>query len=159
MASERGPALETVVRRARPGDLPALLRIERDAFAVPWSERAFRMVMRRDPGTVLVAERSGRVAGYAAVWVAGEEAELADLAVATDHRRSGVGRTLLSACLREAERHGAVELFLQVRESNEAARALYDREGFREVGRRSRYYRAPTEDALVLSRETAPGAR
>lgn len=147
------------MRQARPGDLPALLRIERDAFPVPWSERAFRMVMRRDPGCILVAERSGRVAGYAALWVSADEAELADLAVAPEQRRRGVGRTLLGACLRQAAERGARDVFLQVRESNEAARSLYRESGFREVGRRARYYRAPTEDALVLTRETDRGPR
>lgn len=159
MASERGPALEIRVRPARPGDLPALLRIERDAFPVPWSERAFRMVLRRDPGAILVAERSGRVAGYAALWVSADEAELADLAVAPEERRRGVGSTLLQACLREAAARGAREIFLQVRESNQAARGLYGEAGFREVGRRPRYYRAPPEDALVLSRPTLPDPR
>ncbi len=159
MASERGPALETRVRSARPADLPVLLRIEREAFPVPWSERAFRMVMRRDPGAVLVAERSGRVAGYAALWVSADEAELADLAVAPEHRRRGVGRTLLRACLREAAARGAGEIFLQVRESNSAARSLYREAGFREVGRRTGYYRAPAEDALVLTREISAGSR
>lgn len=159
MASERGAALDTVVRRVRPGDLPELLRIERDSFPVPWSERAFRVVMRRDPGAILVAERAGRVAGYAALWVSGDEAELADLAVAPGQRRRGIGRILLQACLREAEARGAGKVFLQVREGNEAARALYRRAGFREVDRRPRYYRAPAEDALVLVKETTGGSR
>lgn len=147
------------MRPVRPGDLPALLRIEREAFPVPWSERAFRMVMRRDPGAVLVAERSGRVAGYAALWVSADEAELADLAVAPEHRRRGVGRTLLRACLREAAARGAREIFLQVRESNGPARSLYRGAGFREAGRRTGYYRAPAEDALVLMREIPAGPR
>lgn len=147
------------MRPVRPGDLPALLRIERGAFPVPWSERAFRMVMRRDPGSVLVAERSGRVAGYAALWVSADEAELADLAVAPEHRRRGVGRTLLRACLREVAARGAREIFLQVRESNGPARSLYREAGFREVGRRTGYYRAPAEDALVLMREVSGAPR
>lgn len=147
------------MRPVRPGDLPALLRIEREAFPIPWSERAFRLVMRRDPGAVLVAERSGRVAGYAALWVSADEAELADLAVAPEHRRRGVGRTLLRACLREAAARGASEIFLQVRESNGPARSLYREAGFREAGRRTGYYRAPAEDALVFMREIRAGPR
>lgn len=152
MASERGPDLGLDVRPVRPGDLPELLRIERDSFAVPWSERAFRMIMRNDPGAILVAERLGRVAGYAALWVSADEAELADLAVAPEQRRRGVGRTLLRASLRRAGEQGARKVFLQVRQSNEAARNLYEAAGFREVGRRPRYYRGPVEDALVLMR-------
>lgn len=159
MASEREPALEAVVRPGRPGDLPSVLRIERASFPVPWSESAFRTVMLRDPGSLLVAERDGRVAGYAALWVAAGQAELADLAVAPEYRRRGVGRILLGACLREAAARGAREIYLQVRESNDAARSLYGQAGFRAVGRRRGYYRAPAEDALVLTRETGEAAR
>ena len=159
MASEPEPVLETIVREVRPGDLPEVLRIERAAFPVPWSERAFRMVMRRDPGAILVAERAGRVAGYGALWIAADEAELADLAVAPEQRRRGIGRILVEACLRRAAAGGARKVFLQVREGNEAARALYRGAGFREVGRRPGYYRAPAEDALVLMRETSGGSR
>lgn len=140
-------------RPARPGDLPGILAIERDCFSVPWSERSFRHVMERaDAGLLVSGDGRGGVAGYAAYWVVDGKAELADLAVRPDHRRRGLGRDLVEAVCREAERREAEVVFLQVRESNAAARELYLSAGFRDVGRRSRYYRLPAEDAVVLAR-------
>lgn len=163
MASEAprraGTAREVRVREARPADLPDVLEIERRSFPLPWTERAFRHVMERTDGDVLVAEApDGRVAGYAAYWVVADEAELGDLAVRPERRREGYGRALVEAVGRAARDRGAVTLFLQVREDNAAARELYREAGFRTVGRRPRYYRRPTEDAVVLSRSLGPGS-
>lgn len=151
MASRERLARPLVLRDARPSDLPFVLAIERASFPVPWSDRAFRALLHRSDARVIVADDGGDVLGYAAVWFAEDEGELGDLAVAPDHRRRGVGRRLLEACLEEARRRGIERFFLQVRESNTAARRLYASQGFRTVGRRHRYYRDPAEDALVLA--------
>lgn len=141
------------VRGMRPGDLPNVLEIERRSFSIPWTERAFRHLMERDDGAVLVVEGpEGGLAGYAAFWIVADEAELGDLAVRPERRRRGLGRALVEAVARAARDRGAETLFLQVRESNAAARALYREAGFRTVGRRSSYYRRPPEDAVLLSR-------
>lgn len=150
---------EPPIRPARAADLPAILRIERSSFTVPWTDRAFRAVMARPEAALLVAGAEGRVAGYAALWREGRDAELGDLAVARERRRSGLGRRLVEAAAREAADHGAERIFLQVRESNEAALALYRSAGFRRIGRKRGYYRTPREDALLLSREAVAGAR
>jgi len=86
-------------------------------------------------------------------WSVVDEAEIANLAVANDVRRAGVGARLLDHALDIArERHSYV-VFLEVRESNAGARALYASRGFEVAGRRAKYYRKPVEDALVLRRE------
>ena len=85
-------------------------------------------------------------------WFAGDEGEIANLAVAPSARRHGIGAALLDASLGEARRRGVKQVYLEVRESNAAARALYERRGFSVVGRRKRYYRHPDEDALLLRR-------
>jgi len=96
---------------------------------------------------------SGRVLGYVVSWYVVDEAEIANLAVANDVRRAGVGARLLDHALDIAkERHSHV-VFLEVRESNGGARALYASRGFEVAGRRAKYYRKPVEDALVLRRE------
>jgi ribosomal-protein-alanine N-acetyltransferase len=96
------------------------------------------------------------VAGYVVIWLVADEAELANLAVAPDRRRQGIGQYLLDAAMAEAVAGGAVSLYLEVRESNVAARALYGGRGFVAVGRRASYYRNPVEDALLL--RYRPGA-
>ena len=159
MASDPVAPEPPPIRSARAADLPAILRIERASFTVPWTDRAFRAVMARPDAALLVADAEGRVAGYAALWLEGRDAELGDLAVARDRRRSGLGRRLVEAAVEEAAGRGAERIFLQVRESNEAALALYRSTGFRRIGRKRGYYRTPREDALVLIRETGAGAR
>lgn len=147
------------MRAARLRDLPTILRLERSAFSVPWTMRAFHAVMARPDASLLVAEREGGVTGYAALWRQGREAELGDLAVAAPHRRAGLGTTLVEAAADDARERGAERLFLQVRESNEAALELYRSTGFRRVGRKRGYYHSPSEDALVLIRSLGPDAR
>lgn len=153
MAGAEGP-LE--LRTARPADLPRMVRIERASFPIPWSEAAFRAVMRREDARLIVAARRREVAGYAAVWFAADEAELGDIAVDPDRRRRGIGSRLVEAVVAEARRRDARQLFLQVRESNRGALGLYETAGFRKVGRRRGYYRSPAEDALVLLRPVRP---
>lgn len=159
MASDPVPSKSPPIRSARAADLPAVLRIERASFALPWTDRAFRAVMARADAALLVAGGAGRVAGYAALWLEGPDAELGDLAVARDRRRSGLGRALVEAAADEARDRGAERIFLQVRESNEAALRLYRSAGFRRIGRKRGYYRTPREDALVLIRETGAEPR
>src|SRR3712207_1359794 len=95
------------------------------------------------------------VVGYVVAWFAGGEGEIANVAVAPLARGRGIGGQLLDAAIAAAADHGAEALYLDVRESNARARALYDSRGFVEVGRRRRYYRRPDEDAIVLRRAIA----
>ena len=92
----------------------------------------------------------GLVAGYVVGWHVLDEAELANLAVDPGIRGRGIGRLLLDAMLADARSRESARVFLEVRESNEAARQLYASRGFGQVGRRTKYYRGPEEDALIL---------
>jgi ribosomal-protein-alanine N-acetyltransferase len=94
-------------------------------------------------------------AGMILARVAGGEAEILTLAVAEPARRRGVGAALLDAAMAEAAARGAAAMFLEVSVGNEAARKLYARAGFAEVGRRARYY-ADGTDALVLRSPLSP---
>ena len=138
-------------RPALAEDVDAVLAIERAAFSDPWSRGSFTSLL-SDPRVffAVTENEEGDVTGYAVAFFVVDEAELANLAAAPSVRRRGVGGLLLDAVLREARRRGTRELFLEVRESNAAARALYASRGFAEVGRRRGYYRRPLEDALVL---------
>lgn len=145
------------VRTMRPADLPAVMRIERRSFTMPWQETTFRALMRRPSAALLTAELSEpaatTVVGFSVLWFAADEAELGDLAVDPDFRGRGIGRLLLEASVDTARRRGAGALYLEVRESNAAARALYDGRGFATVGRRPGYYSEPREDACVMRLE------
>ncbi|HEU0122875.1 MAG TPA: ribosomal protein S18-alanine N-acetyltransferase [Bryobacteraceae bacterium] len=126
----------------RPGttdDLAAVAAIQsQSAEAAGWNVTEYLAYEFR------VAAPRGEVAGFA-VWraVAPDEYELLNLAVAPDSRRRGIGAALVAAL-------PAGRIFLEVRESNAAARALYESQGFRLLGRRKRYYHNPEEDGIVM---------
>lgn len=154
-------------------DLDDVLRIERASFGVPWSERTFQSLLERSNAVLLAAEERAEarwaalredalgpgLVGYAVVWLGGGEAELGDLAVDEGARRRGVGAALVKAALEAAADRGASAVFLEVRESNRAARRLYERAGFERVGTRKRYYVRPVEDALVMRRSLPASGR
>ena len=144
------------IRRGTPADAPALVLIERRAFADPWSEASFQEALGAAWSFGLVAEVDGEITGYLIAREAGGSGEILNLAVDPPRRRAGIARTLLAAGLAVLRRRGAEEIFLEVRESNLAAQALYLAAGFRPVGHRARYYRNPLEDALVLRLGLSP---
>lgn len=106
----------------------------------------------RAPGGALLVDDAAAPGGFALIRVALDEAELLALAVAPGARRCGLGRALLAAALCESERLGAASLMLEVSAENAPARALYDRAGFTEIGRRRGYYFVNNRrvDALLL---------
>lgn len=118
-------------------------------FTDPWSVRDFEDCVTSD-AAFLVAESARGVVGYVIALDAADEGEILNLAVAPDGRRHGVGRALVREILETLADRGVHKVFLEVRESNTAARALYAGYGFKEVGRRPQYYRRPVEDAIVL---------
>ncbi len=97
----------------------------------------------------LVAEQEGALLGFLVASHVGSEWEIENVAVASHARRRGLGSRLLREFLAIAEQHGAESVFLEVRESNRDARALYEAAGFAETGRRKSYYSGPLEDAVM----------
>lgn len=144
------------VRPAALADLPAILVIEQASFSDPWTLGAFRSMLGQSHVLASVAEsEAGEVVGYTIAWAIGDEAELANLAVAPGRRGQGIGRLLLDALLVTLDSRGGADVFLEVRDSNEAAQALYRSRGFLAAGRRKGYYRKPSEDAVVMRRPRA----
>lgn len=90
------------------------------------------------------------IAGYVVALEAADEGEILNLAVAPFGRRHGLGRALVQQVVATLRARGVRQMYLEVRESNAPARALYAAQGFRELGRRKQYYRRPVEDAIVL---------
>src|SRR5205085_4757752 len=122
-------------------DVPLIAEIEQVAFSDPWSPASFESVMDEPASYVAVArEASDRIVGYVVAWFVADEGEIANLAVREPTRRQGIGAALLDGAIAEGLRRGARNLYLEVRESNDAARRLYASRGFEEIGRRKRYY-------------------
>jgi ribosomal-protein-alanine N-acetyltransferase len=138
------------IRRATPADAASLAPLERRCFSDPWSEASFEELLHLSYVVALVAEEGERIEAYLIARIVAGEAEILNLAVAPEMRRSGLGGRLLERGLDRLRKKGAERVWLEVRESNAAARELYHRRGFVDAGRRPKYYRAPIEDALVL---------
>ena len=145
-----------LIRLANPADLPLIRTLEQQSeTAAHWSDRDYAALFAPEaPKRVsLVASAAGETnfSGFIIARVGGDEWEIENIVVAGEHRRQGIGRALVNEILRTAQEHGARLVLLEVRESNTAARQLYDRLGFVETARRHNYYRDPVEDALLLS--------
>jgi ribosomal-protein-alanine N-acetyltransferase len=140
----------------RDGDLDEVMAVESAIYTHPWTRGNFIDSLRAgyDCRTWRL---DGALVGYFILACAAGEAHLLNLSVAAAHQRSGHGRALLREAVELARRRGARSLFLEVRPSNAAAQALYQRAGFRRVGVRKGYYPAQRgrEDALVFSLDIA----
>ncbi len=149
---------ETAVRPATEDDLPSILAIEYASFTCPWSEESFREAFGAENVTVFAAERDGALVGFSCLLVIGEEAEILNVAASPESRRTGVGQMLLSRMLNEAEERGVRDVYLEVRDSNAAARSLYRKNGFAGIGVRRHYYIKPREDAILMKKSLSPAA-
>ena len=140
------------IREARSEDASALWETEELSFPDPWSEADFGNLLSAPGVEGWICWAGTRLSGYVIVRSAGEEAEILNLAVAPEFRRRRVALRLLGRGLETLLKRGVHEVFLEVRRSNGAARALYHRLGFALAGVRRGYYRKPLEDAMVLRR-------
>ncbi len=141
----------TIIRRAGLDDLSALVAIEQQCFAIPWSERSLQKDLENSPPAFLwVAEQTAAVVGYIACYRGGDVAQINNLAVLPEARQQGVGRMLIETLLAWAvvEKISAVDL--EVRPSNLTAVTLYVKCGFEKVGLRPRYYEDTGEDAIIM---------
>ena len=138
--------------RMEDGDLAEVMAIERAIYSHPWTRGNFGDSLRAGYQCWTWRLRAELV-GYFVLLVAAEEAHLLNLSVAAQRQRAGHGSELLKEAMRMASGRGAQRIFLEVRPSNLAAKALYSRFGFREVSVRPGYYPAQRgrEDALVLT--------
>lgn len=134
-----------------PSDLPDVVAIETEAFSTPWQADTFEGLIGREGLELLTfADPDDGVLGYAVLWCILDQGELANIAIRPELRGRGLGARLLGEVIGICRRKGVKSLYLEVRESNHAAVLLYERFGFRDVGRRKAYYQNPREDARVM---------
>ena len=139
------------IRRMLMTDLDAVVAIEREVFLFPWTRGNFSDSI--DSGYhCLVLEQNGHLFGYGVMIIGPEEAHLLTLSVAAGSQRKGWGEKLLQYFICIARDQCARSMFLDVRESNRAAARLYERIGFRQIGKRRDYYPAMggREDSIVM---------
>ena len=142
--------MSIVFRAMEERDLEAVALLEAEAFSSPWKADTFRTLLDRPGAEMLVLAEGDELVGYAVLWCIMDQGEIANIATQPARRGQHLGARLLKEALGVAAERGVETLFLEVRESNAAARQLYRNSGFREIGRRKGYYDRPKEDALVL---------
>lgn len=126
--------------------------LEAAAFSTPWSEVSIRAELDNEWAIWLVALEGETLAGYLGVQFGPDGGDVMTIATAPEFRGKGVGKRLLAAMEERLTEKHLQWLTLEVRPSNAAAIRLYETQGFREVGRRPRYYKKPTEDALLMTK-------
>ncbi len=131
--------------------LPQVERLEQRCFSVPWTEAQLRAQLPDDRHVFLVAERGGEVLGYVGLIHVLDEGYISNVAESPDCRRQGIGAALIAELTRRAGRLELAFLTLEARASNAPAIRLYEKMGFRQVGRRKNYYQRPEEDAILMT--------
>lgn len=144
-----------MIRRATEADLDPITSVDAACFGRPWGRDQVREEMVPLPSGLWVVESAGHVVGFACLRSVPPEAELLRLAVLPAQRRRGWGGDLLRGVCAMAQSAGVTTIHLEVAAGNRAARELYARHGFVEVGRRRGYYRDPPDDAVLMRREPA----
>lgn len=130
-----------------------IAHLEARCFSDPWSEKSIASELENPLSLWLVAEENGQVWGYVGSQTVLDESDMMNVAVDPRFRRRGIARALIETLIAELSKLGSRCLRLEVRVSNENARALYARMGFQQLGLRKNYYHNPKEDALILGKE------
>lgn len=142
-----------LIRGVRPmtgWDIGQVADLEQVCFSESWSENLIRSGLDSRLDTYFVYVDHGYILGYAIVRILADEGEIQRIAVYPEYRRQGIARKLMDAMVTFARSRGVRAIALEVRESNQGARNLYDSYGFREEAVRRGYYRNPAEDAIVM---------
>lgn len=135
--------------------IPQIAALEKECFSMPWTENMLEDALFDPQASFIVAqdsEEEGNVLGYAGLHAVLDEGYIDNIAVVPDARRHGVADALLDVFCRFGEVNLAF-LTLEVRKSNTAAIALYEKHGFQWAGLRPGYYQHPREDAVIMTRE------
>ena len=139
-----------VVRPMRGSDIEAVAKIERQSFATAWSTQAYVTELANPSAVYFVAAAGERIVGYGGLWVVMDEAHITTIAVVPEFRGRRVGEQVLAEMLYTARQKGATRATLEVRESNLAARRLYEKYGFVRVAARKGYYADNNENADIM---------
>ncbi len=137
-------------RRMTPADVPAISRLEEEAFSMPWSARDFLEMIGKEDARYYVAERDGQILGGCGVLMIAGEGNITNVVIAPEARNRGIGTALLSHLMEEGRKEGLSAYTLEVRVSNAAAIHVYEKLGFVSEGIRPGFYERPAEDAMIL---------
>ena len=133
--------------------VPQVAQLEKLCFADPWSEMSIAHELESIWSYWLVAVDGDTVAGYIGSQSSVDESDIMNIAVHPDYRRQGIAESLINNLVEDLKGRGSHALMLEVRASNDPAKALYEQLGFQQVGLRKNDYRNPKEAARILRKE------
>ena len=139
-----------VYRRMKEEDVPFISRLEEETFSMPWSAASFLRMIEQEDTAYFVAEEDGHILGGCGLLLIAGEGNITNVVVAPEARRRGVATGLLTYLMAEGDRAGLTAYTLEVRVSNAAAIALYEKLGFVSEGIRPKFYEKPVEDAMIM---------
>ncbi len=143
---------ELVISEFTPSDANELYAVECACFSDCWSLSQFESIKDCSYAHFYTAKQGGRTVGFAGVYCL-DVCELMNIAVLPEYRRNGIAQKLLERCVLCAANNGCDRILLEVRSSNNSAKALYEKNGFAKIGIRKKYYSAPTEDADIMQKD------
>lgn len=143
---------EYIIRQMDKKDIEQVERIEKEIFSIPWSAHSFEDAAMTKENIYLVCECNGVIAGYCGLWTVLGEGNITNMAVDKEYRKKGIGEALMKEMEKRGRQKDVDIFFLEVRQSNAAARRLYNKMGYKEIGTRKRFYERPVEDAIVMSK-------
>lgn len=141
-----------MIRKMEFEDINKVAELEKNIFSMPWSEKSFQDSFASQDTIYLVEVLEEEIVGYCGIWISFDTADLCNMAVAPSQRRKGIAKRLIQEIFSLAEERQIERILLEVRESNLGAIALYQKNGFRQIGIRKGYYHAPEEDAIIMER-------
>lgn len=144
--------MEYTIRDADATQLDRLEEIEQACFSMPWTRQQLQTQLTDSTHVLIAAEVGGTVAGYVGMMYIIDEGYISNVAVAPEYRRQGLADALIAELCRRCAKLELVFVTLEVRRSNAAAIALYEKHGFSVVGERKNYYERPREDALLMTK-------
>jgi ribosomal-protein-alanine acetyltransferase len=141
------------IKRAEQGDIPRIFEIARDNAKNPWKLHLFEAELRNRHACLLCAETGGGIIGFCDAHIVLDNAHINEICVERENRKKGAATALVGRIIEIAKEGGCKNVTLEVREQNVAARALYEKLGFRIAGRREGFYRDPPDNGLTMIKD------
>ena len=138
------------VRKMTAADVPAVTALENEIFSDAWTAEGFLESLENPNAIMLTAVENGNLAGYCCIYTVLDEAEIVNVAIHPKYRRLGLGFKMLKTMMEYFVPQEGTQYYLEVRQSNTAAKRLYEKLGFAAAGVRKNFYEKPAEDAIVM---------
>jgi len=131
-------------------DIDSVLEVSSLSFSIPWSKDSYIQELTNPIARYLVAKIDNKIVGFVGTWIVLDESHITNIAIHPNYRKQGIGSSLLEAFLKYCKSQGCIAFTLEVRNSNKAARTLYEKYNFKQEGVRKGYYEDTKEDAIIM---------